>query len=136
VPASAWPQIKTRLLEETAKIKVGPSEEWENFMGPVMFVSDTPFSDKVVLNANGFLSGKPGFDKIVGYIEKAKNEGSEVLCGGSSDGSKGYFIQPTIILTKDPKSITMREEIFGPVMTVSITKVQTKVMKLRLNNIN
>jgi 1-pyrroline-5-carboxylate dehydrogenase len=54
----------------------------------------------------------------VGYIEKAKNEGGEVLFGGTADDSKGYFIQPTIIQTKDPKSVTMREEIFGPVVTV------------------
>lgn len=66
-----------------------------------------------------FDSGKPGFDKIVGYIKKAKEEGGEILHGGSADDSKGYFVQPTIILTKDPKSVTMREEIFGPVMTVS-----------------
>ena len=64
-------------------------------------------------------SGKPGFDKIVGYINKAKEEGGEILHGGSADDSKGYFVQPTIILTKDPKSVTMREEIFGPVVTVS-----------------
>lgn len=63
-------------------------------------------------------SGRPGYDKIMGYIEKAKNEGAEVLAGGKGDDSKGYFIQPTILLTKNPKSITMREEIFGPVVTV------------------
>jgi 1-pyrroline-5-carboxylate dehydrogenase len=63
-------------------------------------------------------SGKPGFDKIVGYIEKAKAEGGEILCGGATDDSTGYFVQPTIILTENPKSITMREEIFGPVLTV------------------
>jgi 1-pyrroline-5-carboxylate dehydrogenase len=65
-------------------------------------------------------SGKPGFDKIVGYIEKAKAEGGEILCGGTADDSTGYFVQPTVILTKDPKSITMREEIFGPVLTVRL----------------
>ncbi|KIM25497.1 hypothetical protein M408DRAFT_26055 [Serendipita vermifera MAFF 305830] len=100
VPASIWPQFKEQLLAETAKIKVGPSEKWDNFMGPVI--------------------GKPGFDKIMGYIAKAKEEGGEVLCGGSGDDSKGYFIQPTIIQTKDPKSVTMREEIFGPVITAYV----------------
>lgn len=100
VPASLWPEFKAKLLKEVGTIKVGPSDQWENFMGPVI--------------------GKPGFDKIVGYIEKAKNEGGEILCGGTADGSKGYFIQPTIILTKDPKSVTMREEIFGPVVTVYV----------------
>ena len=54
------------------------------------------------------------------YIEKAKKEGGEVLIGGTGDDSKGYFVKPTVILTKDPKSITMREEIFGPVITVYV----------------
>ncbi len=81
-------------------------------------------------------SGKPAFDKITGYIHKAKEAGGEILIGGSgtsptvsrfhsslpilssADDSKGYFVQPTVILTKDPRSITMREEIFGPVVTV------------------
>ena len=64
-------------------------------------------------------SGKPAFEKITGYIAKAKQEGGEILCGGNADDSTGYFVQPTIIQTRDPRSITMREEIFGPVMTVS-----------------
>ena len=63
-------------------------------------------------------SGKPAFDKITGYIAKAKEAGGEILFGGSADDSEGYFVQPTIILTKDPKSVTMVEEIFGPVLTV------------------
>jgi 1-pyrroline-5-carboxylate dehydrogenase len=70
--------------------------------------------------ADFLYSGKPGFDKIVGYIEKAKAEGGEILYGGAADDSKGYFVQPTIILTENPKSITMREEIFGPVLTVCL----------------
>jgi len=84
------------------------------------------------------VSGRPAFDKVMGYIQKAKDAGGEVLTGGtgdsmfnyrrykapdhprlSGDDSKGYFIQPTVILTKDPRSITMSEEIFGPVVTVS-----------------
>lgn len=70
------------------------------------------------MDADISCSGKPGFDKIVAYIEKAKAEGGEILCGGTADDSTGYFVQPTIILTENPKSITMREEIFGPVVTV------------------
>ena len=64
-------------------------------------------------------SNRPSYDKITGYIKKAKDAGGEVLIGGTGDDSKGYFIQPTVILTKDPKSVTMVEEIFGPVITVS-----------------
>lgn len=83
-------------------------------------------------------SGQSAFDKIVGYIEKAKQAGAEVLAGGKcknscfqatvfdewlyhglGDKSKGYYIHPTILLSKDPKSITFVEEIFGPVLSVS-----------------
>ncbi|KAI9508151.1 delta-1-pyrroline-5-carboxylate dehydrogenase [Russula earlei] len=101
VSASAWNSgFKDQFLVETAKIKVGPPQDFANFMGPVI--------------------GKPAFDKIIGYIQKAKDAGGEILIGGSADDSKGYFVQPTIILTKDPESVTMREEIFGPVVTVYV----------------
>ena len=63
-------------------------------------------------------SGKPAFDKITGYIKKAQEDGAELLYGGSADDSEGYFVQPTIILSKDPKSVTFVEEIFGPVLSV------------------
>lgn len=80
-------------------------------------------------------SGRPAYDRIIGYINKAKEAGGEILIGGtgtdifslnfdsmlktfSGDDSKGYFIQPTVIVSKDPKSITFIEEIFGPVLSV------------------
>ncbi|KAI4517452.1 delta-1-pyrroline-5-carboxylate dehydrogenase 1 [Schizophyllum commune Tattone D] len=101
VPKSLWEGgFKDLLLSEVAKIKVGPCTEWTNHMGPVI--------------------AQPAFDKITGYIQKAKDAGGEVLIGGSGDDSKGYFIQPTVILTKDPKSVTMVEEIFGPVITAYV----------------
>ena len=83
-------------------------------------------------------SGRQAYDRILSYIEKAKAAGGEVLIGGSGklvmhaylaeeaklifqgDDTKGFFIQPTVILTKDPQSVTMTEEIFGPVITVII----------------
>jgi len=68
-------------------------------------------------------SGKPAFGKITSCIAKAKQDGGEILFGGNADDSTGYFVQPTIIQTRDPKSITMREEIFGPVVTVSEPRV-------------
>ncbi|KAF7984744.1 hypothetical protein HWV62_11693 [Athelia sp. TMB] len=101
VSASAWKNgFKDQLLEEIAKIKVGAPQDFSNFMGPVI--------------------NRPSYDKITGYIQKAKDAGGEVLIGGTGDDSKGYFIQPTVILTKDPKSITMVEEIFGPVITAYV----------------
>ena len=92
--------FKDQLLSEVAKIKVGPQTEWTTFMGPVI--------------------GRPAYDRILGYIAKAKEQGGEVLIGGSGDDSTGYFIQPTVILTKDPRSVTMAEEVFGPVLTVYV----------------
>ncbi|KAG2156356.1 Aldehyde/histidinol dehydrogenase [Suillus clintonianus] len=105
VSSSLWSSgFKDLLLSEVAKIKVGPPSDFSNFMGPVI--------------------GRPAYDKIMGFIQKAKDAGGEVLIGGvgkaHSDDSKGYFVQPTIILTKDPGSITMKEEIFGPVITVYV----------------
>ncbi|KAF9000245.1 delta-1-pyrroline-5-carboxylate dehydrogenase [Cyathus striatus] len=101
VPSSLWEGgFKDQFLEEVAKIKVGPYSDWTNFLGPVI--------------------GRPAYDKIISYISQAKSAGGEILIGGSGDDSKGYFVQPTVILTKDPKSITMREEIFGPVVTVYV----------------
>jgi len=101
VAASVWDGgFKSQLLEQMAKIKVGSPEDFQHFMGPVI--------------------GRPAFDKIMDYISKARNDGSEVLCGGSGDDSKGYFIQPTVILTQNPNSTTMVEEIFGPVLTVYV----------------
>ncbi|KAG8932091.1 1-pyrroline-5-carboxylate dehydrogenase [Tulasnella sp. 417] len=101
VASSVWNNgFKDQLIQETSKITVGTPEDFQHFMGPVI--------------------GRPAFDKIMSYISKAKNAGGEILCGGTADDSVGYFIQPTVILTKDPKSITMVEEIFGPVLTVYV----------------
>ncbi|EIM88023.1 delta-1-pyrroline-5-carboxylate dehydrogenase [Stereum hirsutum FP-91666 SS1] len=101
VASSVWTSgFKDQLLEQVAKIKVGAPTDFSNFMGPVI--------------------GRPAFDKITSYIKKAKDAGGEILIGGSTDDSTGYFVQPTVILTKDPKSVTMQEEIFGPVLTIYV----------------
>ncbi|KAG7447702.1 delta-1-pyrroline-5-carboxylate dehydrogenase [Guyanagaster necrorhizus] len=101
VSSSVWKNgFKDLLLEEVAKIRVGSQLDWSNFLGPVI--------------------GRPAYDKITGYIKKAKETGGEILIGGSGDDSKGYFVQPTVILSKDPKSVTLVEEIFGPVLTVFV----------------
>ncbi|KAE9386646.1 delta-1-pyrroline-5-carboxylate dehydrogenase [Gymnopus androsaceus JB14] len=101
VSSSVWTGgFKDQLLSEVSKIKVGSPLEWGNFLGPVI--------------------GRPAFDKIMSYIQKAKDAGAEILAGGTGDDSKGYFVQPTVILTKDPRMVTMVEEIFGPVLTVYV----------------
>ncbi|WWD16734.1 1-pyrroline-5-carboxylate dehydrogenase [Kwoniella shandongensis] len=101
VPASLWKNgFKDTLIEETEKVTVGPCTAWDNFTGPVI--------------------NKVAFDKITGIITKAKEQGDEVIAGGSWDESKGYFIKPTVILTKNPKALTLTTEIFGPVITVYV----------------
>jgi 1-pyrroline-5-carboxylate dehydrogenase len=100
VPKSKWTEFERILKEEVKKITVGPPTEWQHFVGPVI--------------------GRPAFEKITGMITKGKEAGGEIITGGTWDDSKGFYVQPTVILTKDPKSVTMTEEIFGPVITVYV----------------
>jgi len=87
------------LAAETNRITIGPCTEFNHFTGPVI--------------------NRPAFERITAMIKKAKEEGGEILAGGEADDQTGYFVQPTVIVTKDPKSVTMTQEIFGPVLTVS-----------------
>jgi 1-pyrroline-5-carboxylate dehydrogenase len=80
---------------------MGPTEDFSNFVNAVI--------------------DEKAFDSITGYIEKARaNPMNEIIAGGKYDKSKGYFIEPTVVVTKDPSSITMCEEIFGPVITIYV----------------
>ena len=100
IPQSLWPAVKEDLLAEIAKLKVGDVRDFTNFMGAVI--------------------DEPAFKSITGYIDYAQAaDNAEVLCGGY-DGSKGYFVQPTVIQTTDPDFKTMCEEIFGPVLTIYV----------------
>lgn len=99
VSQSMWKGgFKASLQKHINEMSMGPVEEFQHFIGPVI--------------------AKHSFDKIMGLIDAARKEGAEIFCGGKGDDSKGYFIQPTVIETKDPKSVTMVNEIFGPVLTV------------------
>lgn len=98
VPASLWPEVKEKLVKEMATLKVGPTEDFSNFVNAVI--------------------DERAFNKITGYIDQAKKDGVEILCGGNYDKSKGYFIDPTIIMAPNAKYTTMCEEIFGPVLTI------------------
>ncbi|KAJ8663422.1 1-pyrroline-5-carboxylate dehydrogenase [Lichtheimia ornata] len=101
VPKSKFEEFKGHLLAEHAKITQGPVQEFQHFMGPVI---------------NQF-----AFDKIKSYIDYAANDAEcEILAGGKYDDSKGYYIEPTIILTKNKFTKTMVEEIFGPVITIYV----------------
>ena len=101
VPASLWPRVKDRVLDMLSRVAMGDPADFRNFMGAVI--------------------DKPAFDKISGYIADArKAKGVTVLHGGASDGSEGWFIEPTLLQVEDPKYRTMCEEIFGPVMTLYV----------------
>ena len=101
VPDSIWPQLKERLLAEISRIKMGDVADFRNFMG-------------AVIDAKAFKT-------ITEYIEYARNAPDmEIIVGGGSDRSKGYFIEPTVVVSKDPKSKLMAEEIFGPVLTIYV----------------
>ena len=101
IPDTIWPQVKERLLAETAEIKMGDICDFRTFMG-------------AVIDRNAFAS-------ITGYIDYAKSDpGLDVLCGGGSDDSQGYFIEPTIVQSQDPQSKLMAEEVFGPVLTIHV----------------
>jgi 1-pyrroline-5-carboxylate dehydrogenase len=101
IPSNLWNKVKEFLLLDLKSIKVGGVEDFGNFVNAVI--------------------DEKAFDKIAGYIEKAKeNPLNEIIAGGNYDKSKGYFIEPTVIVTKDPSSLTMCEEIFGPVLTIYV----------------
>ncbi len=101
IPSNLWDDVKKYLLEDLKSMKMGPTEDFGNFINAVI--------------------DEKAFNSITGYIEKARaNSMSEIIAGGKYDKSKGYFIEPTVIESKDPSSLTMCEEIFGPVLTVYV----------------
>lgn len=100
-PKSLWPAIKEEMAKELATIKMGSPEDFSNFFTAVIH--------------------EGSFDKLAKYIEQAKKDAdAEILFGGNYDKSKGYFVEPTVILTTNPKYATMETELFGPVLTVYI----------------
>jgi 1-pyrroline-5-carboxylate dehydrogenase len=113
LPASLWPSIKSSLLSELKTIKQGSTENFENFVNAVI--------------------DERAFDKIAKYISNAQaDKNVEIIAGGKCDKSVGYFIEPTVILTQDPKYITMCEEIFGPVLTIYVYEDENWEQTLKL----
>ncbi|XP_062046506.1 delta-1-pyrroline-5-carboxylate dehydrogenase, mitochondrial [Lepus europaeus] len=102
VPGSLWPQIKGRLLEEHSRIKVGdPAEDFGTFFSAVIDAKS--------------------FGRIRKWLEHARSSPSlTILAGGKCDDSVGYFVEPCIVESKDPQDPIMKEEIFGPVLTVYV----------------
>ena len=101
IPSSLWSTVKDGLVADLKTIKVGPTEDFSCFVNAVI--------------------DEKSFDKLAEYIDNAKQSADvEIISGGTYDKSKGYFIQPTIIVAKDPYYVTMCEELFGPVLTIYV----------------
>ncbi len=115
VPRKLWKEIEPALLEQVATIKMGDPNDYTNFMGAVI--------------------DRHAFDSIKGYIDMAKKalqRDAKIIAGGGCDDSKGYFIEPTVILAGTPDFVTMREEIFGPVLTVYVYDEKDWLKTLRI----
>jgi 1-pyrroline-5-carboxylate dehydrogenase len=112
-PKSLWSSIKTEMEKELKTIKMGSPEDMSNFFTAVIH--------------------EQSFDKLVSYIEQAKNDAdAEILFGGGYDKSKGWFVEPTVILTTNPKYKTMETELFGPVLTIYVYEDQDWASTLKL----
>ncbi len=101
VPRSIWPEFKEKYVAEVSQIKMGDPIDFSNFMNAVI--------------------DRSAFEEITAYIEHAKTDpDSEIITGGGYDDSKGWFIEPTTVVTSNPRMKTMCEEIFGPVMSIYV----------------
>ncbi|RDC61521.1 L-glutamate gamma-semialdehyde dehydrogenase [Adhaeribacter pallidiroseus] len=101
IPANLWPEVKQAIVDDLETFKMGSPEDFGNFINAVI--------------------DEKSFNKISKYIGSAKNDPEvEVIAGGNYDKSVGYFIEPTVLLVKDPAYVTMCEEIFGPVITIYV----------------
>ena len=101
IPESVWGRMKDDLVDQVQSLPVGDPTDFSNFMGAVIH--------------------EGAFDKISGYIERARADSdADIVAGGDADKSVGWFVQPTVIQARDPQYESMREEIFGPVMTVYV----------------
>ncbi|MCB0791645.1 MAG: L-glutamate gamma-semialdehyde dehydrogenase [Flavobacteriales bacterium] len=114
IPSNLWPRVKKELLDDVESFRMGSPRDLKNFINAVI--------------------DEKAFDKITGYIDGLKKDrrNIRIIAGGTSDKKDGYFIAPTIAVTKDPKSVTMCEEIFGPVLTIYVypEKEWDKTLKL------
>ena len=100
IPSNLWPEVKERLVEDVGSIKMGDVSDFENFMGAVIDSS--------------------AFKTHAQAIEEARSAGAEIVAGGSSDDSEGYFVSPTVIATDDKRFRLLRDELFGPIVTTYV----------------
>ncbi|RZK42766.1 MAG: L-glutamate gamma-semialdehyde dehydrogenase [Pedobacter sp.] len=101
IAKSVWPKIKELMIRDLATFKMGGTEDFSNFINAVI--------------------DEKSFNSLTKYIDAAKQDKDvETIAGGNYDSSKGYFIEPTVLVVKDPKYVTMCEELFGPVLTIFV----------------
>ena len=101
IPESIWEKLRAKLISTTKELKMGDVEDFSNFVNAVI--------------------DRNAYNDIISYIEFANQaKDAKIICGGNYSDKKGYFIEPTIILTTNPKFKTIQEEIFGPVFTIYI----------------
>ncbi len=101
IPQSLWPAVKAQLITDVNSMKMGSPEDFGNFITAVIH--------------------EVSFNKLAGFIDQAKKDAdAEIILGGNYDKSKGYFIEPTVIVTTNPKYATMETELFGPVITIYV----------------
>jgi len=101
IPSNIWPELRERLVADIKSFKMGHVEDFSNFINAVI--------------------DEKSFDKLAAYIDNAKKDSdAEIVVGGNYNKSEGYFIEPTVILAKNPQYVTMCEELFGPVLTIYV----------------
>jgi 1-pyrroline-5-carboxylate dehydrogenase len=101
IPESMWPQLRDRLADEVGSITMGDVGDFSNFMG-------------AVIDAKALAGHREAIE-----LAKSAND-TEILVGGTVDDSEGYFVEPTVVVTRDPKMQLMREELFGPIVTTFV----------------
>lgn len=101
IASNIWEEVKGYVQADLKSMKMGPTEDFSNFINAVI--------------------DEKSFDKLAGYIDTAKKDKNlEIVAGGNYDKRTGYFIEPTVIVTRDPNYVTMCEELFGPVLTLYV----------------
>jgi 1-pyrroline-5-carboxylate dehydrogenase len=101
IPSNLWEDVKAGIIRDVSSFKMGTPEDFTNFINAVI--------------------DEKAFDKITSYIDRVKeSDEAEIIVGGGYDKSVGYFVEPTVVVTTNPKFLTMQEEIFGPVLSVYV----------------